>query len=192
MEAVLEATSDPTEAVSILASMSPPTAAASATAATAAPEGVAKTAGAAISSSHDKCAVQPSTPHEGAPAASSPAPAPAPATAPAAPAAASARAQVTTSTAGATEEAVPPKMKIYAIEQATSKISTTTERGNINITRSSSSSGAPGKRLVSTAERAAFVEAVVAGKLKPDFTAVAYHFEGWLDRGVIVLTIRTR
>jgi len=38
--------------------------------------------------------------------------------------------------------------------------------------------------LVSSAERTAFVEAVIAGKLEPDLTAVAYHFEGWLDKGV--------
>eukprot|EP00752_Nemacystus_decipiens_P004630 g4225.t1 len=42
-----------------------------------------------------------------------------------------------------------------------------------------------GERLVSSAERAGFVEEVLAGKLEPDFSAVAYHFEGWLDKEVV-------
>lgn len=62
----------------------------------------------------------------------------------------------------------------------TRRVSTATNSGS-----SSSSSGTPGQGLVSNAERAGFVEAVVAGKLKPNLTAVAYHFEGWLDRGAI-------
>ena len=37
--------------------------------------------------------------------------------------------------------------------------------------------------VVSEAERRRFVEAVLAGKLAPDFIQVAYHFAGWLDSG---------
>lgn len=48
---------------------------------------------------------------------------------------------------------------------------------------SSSSDDPAGGGLVSKAERTAFVEAVLAAKLETDFTAVAYHFEGWLDKG---------
>lgn len=40
-----------------------------------------------------------------------------------------------------------------------------------------------GKSLVSSDERTGFVEAVLAGKLETDFSAIAYHFEGWLDKG---------
>eukprot|EP00903_Cladosiphon_okamuranus_P006783 g6611.t1 len=46
-------------------------------------------------------------------------------------------------------------------------------------------SSKPGKRLVSAVERRGFVEAVLAGKLDPDLSAVAYHFEGWLDKDVV-------
>lgn len=48
---------------------------------------------------------------------------------------------------------------------------------------SGKSNPAGGERLVSSAERTGFVEAVLAGNLDPDFSAVAYHFEGWLDKG---------
>ena len=44
-------------------------------------------------------------------------------------------------------------------------------------------SSGTGKSLVSSAERTGFADAVLAGKLEPDFAAVAYHFEGWLDKG---------
>ena len=53
----------------------------------------------------------------------------------------------------------------------------------MSVSTAGGSGDPPGGSLVSSAERTAFVEAVLAGKLEPDFTAVAYHFEGWLDKG---------
>lgn len=39
------------------------------------------------------------------------------------------------------------------------------------------------REVVSRAEQSRFVEAVVTGKLSPDFTQVVYHFAGWVDKG---------
>ncbi|CAM9236533.1 unnamed protein product [Laminaria digitata] len=42
-----------------------------------------------------------------------------------------------------------------------------------------------GRGVVSEAERRRFVEAVLSGKLAPEFIQVAYHFAGWLDSDVV-------
>lgn len=84
---------------------------------------------------------------------------------------------------------MPHRKTKSAAERAADKASTT-RRGNANNS-SGGRSGTPDAGLVSNAERADFVKAVVAGKLKPDLSTVAYHFEGWLDRGATAMNIYT-
>lgn len=40
--------------------------------------------------------------------------------------------------------------------------------------------------VVTQEERSCFVEAVRNGAIVPDATQVAYHFEGWLDKGQLI------